>query len=300
MENANRGRKMKKAVLLLMVMVLTMAACASPPAVPTPTPSPTATLTPTPVSCALMNQTYDQQVAPILDRWAQAYQVTLGTSRIALAVPIMELQKIRNEFAAVAVPNHLMESHLKVLLSLDLDLQNFLRFQVEDGCAATFYEEALRVRQESLDLLAEGIASCPSPPIPRRTITEADVNYINCWEGVLDDYEAMTDDANALKDAAMREDREAVTAYSDALLETIDRFKGEILACSEPTDQLLFNHKWYLVAGCDELSEMAHSVIGLTDTIDVMLAVVFPFGRARASFDQAACSLDVWTFKTDR
>ena len=138
----------------LLVLGLAILACDMSAVLPTPTPD----------RCA-QARPYVEEILPILVRWQQTFQVGSSTARIALATPIMELQRIRNEFAAVEAPSHLKEQHLKALEAMDLDIQGFLFFQsssgdVAESGAVVFFEEAARIRHEATALLDEAMAKC--------------------------------------------------------------------------------------------------------------------------------------------
>lgn len=139
---------------MLLVLAMAILACDMSTVLPTPTPD----------RCAQSGE-YADEVLSILVRWQQTFQVASSTARIALATPIMELQRIRNDFAAVQAPSHLVDQHSKLLVAMDLSIEGFLYFQSHSGIgaeagAAVFFEEAERVMDEATGLLDEAMAEC--------------------------------------------------------------------------------------------------------------------------------------------
>jgi len=320
---------MKKLLLSLLVITI-LVACAGPLPTPVPTPRPTATptptiipATPTPDRCAL-NRIYGEEITPILERNDQTLQVARSTARIALAAPIMELQKIRNEFAAVEVPDHLMNAHSKALLALDLEIQGFLSFQSEDEtCSTMFHEEASILQDEAVRTWQEASANCWLAQLPsltpQQTITEVDMNFSNCVGQIIsEDWGAMVDDMTALDRSILGDDKELVIVCSDTFSVTIDRIKERILSCPEPIDRLLLDYKLYVLIGLDELSESVPHAIGAWEFWSAMDLELYKdmerFDRASDDaterddhiikaltlVEQATCSLEVYDFKAKR
>lgn len=136
-------------------------------ATPTATPSPPPP-TETPLvsaQCQAETSAYLARIRPLIAEWKDTFDVAIATSRIALAQPIQEMQRIRRDIAAVSAPQCAQNGATLIVTGLDNLIAEFIDFM--GGASMNDVEPRMVL---ALDLIATGsdeliaLASGQLPP----------------------------------------------------------------------------------------------------------------------------------------
>lgn len=91
---------------------------------------------------------YLSAVQPTIDRWDDANALASSTSRIALSGPLGELQSIRREAIAMAVPNCADEAHKHLVAYMNATIEGYLAFASQDAAGERAYFNAAASLQD--------------------------------------------------------------------------------------------------------------------------------------------------------